>query len=345
MANTNWLGPVLETRAALAARLVDGMFRVMRWRRQQRLIAADPVALEPRIEPRARALGFAHVYVADETGETQHWLRSPAYAAEAAKRDPIDICHLAIDQFHAFVEHGDRAARDGFVATAQTLLDMGRRVTLAERLCFVMPHFDQVEGYARHNKPWANAMVQGWIGAVFARAYQLTGDGRFAEAASLAIGPCFVDIARGGVRDHERTGAVFYEKYAFAGQSRHVLNGFMASLLGIWDVARGLGDPGAHEAFAEGVATLSDRVLATYDNGYSSLYDQTDDKRATPRCAFYTWVHARQLAALARITGDPRLLRWANRWREYSQATPHRVRTTIACWSYRARNLPKYVFG
>jgi len=319
------------------------MFRVARWRRQRRLIAGDPLALDARVDPRAQRLGFAHVYVAHAAGETASWLRSTVYAGEAAKRDPIDICHLAIDRFHAFLETGDGEARDEFVVIARNLLDAGRMVELGGRRCFVVPHFDQVEGYARHATPWINAMVQGWAGAVLARAHQLTEDGRFHDAAVHVVGPCFVPVAQGGVRDTERNGRVFFEKYAFPGQTRHVLNGFMASLLGFWDVARATGDRDARAVFDDGVATLDDTVLASYDNGHTSLYEQRDDSRATPSCVFYTWVHARQLAALARITQQPRLLVWAKRWRGYTRSAEHRAHTTVECWGYRARSLPRYL--
>lgn len=324
-------------------RISSVLFRVARWRRQLRLIAGDPLALEPRIDPHVEQLGFVHVYVARETGETARWLSSSVYAAEAAKRDPIDTCHLAIDRFHEFLEHGDSAARDDFVAISRGLLDTGQTVVLDGRTCFVIPHFDQVEGYARHATPWINAMVQGWAGAVLARAYQVTGEDRFVEAARRAVGPCFVPIERGGVRGRERNGRVFYEKYALLGQTRHVLNGFMASLLGIWDVARATGDHDDRCAFEEGVASLDDTVLGTYDNGHTSLYEQRDDCRATPSCVFYTWVHARQLASLARITRQPRLLSWAMRWRTYTHGIEYRAHTAVECLGYRARNVPRYL--
>ena len=324
-------------------RVSDALFRIARWRRQLRQIAGDPLALEPRVQPHAEQLGFVHVYVAEEIGETARWLSSPAYAREAAKHDPIDTCHLAIDHFHAFLETADPAAREDFVAISRGLLEAGRTVELGGRTCFVIPHFDQVEGYARHATPWINAMVQGWVGAVLARAHQVTGEDGFAEAARRAVGPCFVPLANGGVRDLEQNGRVFYEKYALPGQTRHVLNGFMSSLLGIWDVARATGDRDARVAFEEGVASLDDQVLGTYDNGHTSLYEQRGDLRATPSCVFYTWVHARQLASLARITDQPRLLSWAERWRGYSHGTEHRARTALECLGYRARNLPRYL--
>lgn len=319
------------------------MFRVQRWRRQQRLMTGDPLALDPRVAPHARELAFAHVYVADTSGETARWLASAAYADEAAKRDPIDLCHLAIDRFHAYLETGDLAARDDFLAVARDVHGLGRTDLLGGRRCFVVPHLFQVEGYATHATRWVNAMVQGWVGAVLVRAHQLSGDARYRDAAVDAVGPCFFPVAGGGVRDTERNGRVFYEKYAFPGQTRHVLNGFMAALLGLWDVARATGDADAHRAFAEGVASLDDTVLGTYDSGHTSLYDQHPDRRATPSCVFYTWVHARQLASLARITGERRLAGWAARWSDYARDPVHRAYTTLEVLGYRVRSLPRYL--
>lgn len=324
-------------------RVSEILFRASRWRRQLRLIAGDPLALDPRVEPCSHLLRFMHVYVPSNVGETQRWLADPVYAGEASKRDPIDICHMAMDRFHLYLEYSDLAARDGFVAETRKLLAMGRTVVLDNRTCFVVPHFDQVEGYFPTNAPWANAMVQGWVGALFMRAHQLTGEAQFARAAVHAVGPCFVPVENGGVLSRETHGRAFYEKYALPGQSRHVLNGFMASILGIWDVARSTGDSDAHRAFERGVATLDDKVLATYDNGYTTLYDQRLDRRAIPSSVFYTWVHARQLAAIARITGQDRLLNWAVRWRAYSQRPEHRLRTAIDTVAFRARSLPRYI--
>jgi hypothetical protein len=322
----------------------DVLFRVARWRRQVRLMTGDAMALEPLVEPHSKQLGFAHVYVAGETGETSRWLSSSVYAVEAARRDPIDTCHLAIDRFHAFLETGEVAVRDDFVAITRGLLELGRTVELGGRACFVIPHAYQVDGYAKHATPWINAMVQGWAGAVFARAYQLTGEERFAQAARRTAGPCFVPVARGGVRDIERNGYAFYEKYPFPGQTRHVLNGFLASLLGFWDVVRATGDRDTQAAFEEGVAALDDTVLESYDSGHTTLYDQRRDACVTPSCVFYTWVHVRQIAALARITRQQRLFSWAERWRAYTQGTEHRAVTALECLGYRARSLPRF-FG
>ena len=333
-------GPILETQRQIAARLTDSAFRAMRWRRQQRLMALDPLVLDPRIDPRSPTLTYAHYYFAEESGETERWLTSPVFALEAAKRDPIDLCHLVLDRFHAYLE--GRTTAEPFLGTVRELLAAGRDVELGGRRAFIVPNEFQIEGYAPHALPWTNAMVQGWAGSLFARAYQLSNESQFAEAAVRAIQPFFVDVAAGGVRA-QHAGDVFFEKYAVPGQIRHVLNGFTSSLFNLWDVARATRDASATLAFEEGIASLSDRLLESYDTGYSTLYDQHGDG-ITPRCAFYTWVHARHLAALARITRSTRLWKWADKWRTYTRDPQTRMRTALACLGYRARAVPRY-FG
>jgi len=324
-------------------RLSDAWFRVSRWRRQQRLRDQNPLQLEPHVAPHAKELGFFHLYTAGTVGETSDWLSSPAYASEAAKRDPIDLCHFAMDRFHAFLERGDAGALGHFMTLVDGLIARGQRFDVDGRACFVIPHRDRIEGYGAHATPWLNAAVQGWCGALFVRMYQQTGDAQYAVAARHAINACFVAVDRGGVRARERHGRVFYEKYALPGQSRHILNGFLGALLGIWDVARGLDDDGAHAAFADGLASLDDTVLASFDNGHISLYDQSPDTRATPSCVFYNWVHVRQLAALSRVTRDARLRQWAERWNGYASQPEHRAVTAFECLGYRARSLPRYL--
>lgn len=217
-------------------------------------------------------------------------------------------------------------------------------MTLRGRACFVIPHVDQVEGYRLHHKPWLMSMVQGWAASLFLRAYQLGGDERYVDAARRCCGPFFVDVEDGGVRGRLPHGLPFYEKYPFVGETRHVFNGFMSSLFGLHDLARGADDAAARGLFEDGIATLSDdRTLRAFDNGYSTLYDLGGGRRATPSGVFYTWVHARQLAGLSRITRSPTLWRWAERWRDYVFQRRYTLRSSADCAYYRARHLPQYL--
>ena len=123
-----------------------------------------------------------------------------------------------------------------------------------------------------------------------------------------------------------------------------MLNGFLSSLFGLHDLARATGDERARSLFEQGIATLSDeRTVRLYDNGYSTLYDLGGGRRTTPAGRFYTWVHARQLAGLSRITGSQELWRWAERWRDYVFKKRYRVQSRADTVRFRAARIPRYV--
>jgi hypothetical protein len=230
------------------------------------------------------------------------------------------------------------------LARVRGLLAAGHDQTLDGVDCFVMPHVDQVEDYAPHHKPHLNAMVQGWVAVLFLRAHQLEGDERYVDAARRAAGPFLVPVERGGVLGTLPHGLPFYEKYPFPGQTRHVLNGFMSSLFSLHDLARATGDERARTLFDTGMATLSDaRTLHAFDNGYCTLYDLGGGRRTTPAGRFYTWVHARQLAGLSRISGSTELWRVAERWRDYVFKKRYQVRSGADSLRFRAVRIPRYV--
>lgn len=317
--------------------MADVRFRIQSWQRQRAKLQSDPLAFDARVDPHSREIGFYHCFAAED-GETLAWLRSPAYVVEAEKAHPIDACHLAVAQFHAYLATGAHEARDGFLRQLEAILATGTR----DERGFVIAHDQAIEGYPPHATGWVNAMVQGWVAALCARAHQIGGDIRYRELAGASLHVFRIPVERGGVRSRERCGGAFFEKYALVGQSRHVLNGFLSSLMSLWDVARALDDAGARALFDEGIATLSDRMLDSYDLGYSTRYDQ-EQAAATPNSVFYTWVHARQLAALGRITSSPALAARASRWRSYTTSWMCQLRTTVDTLQYRVAQLPTYV--
>ncbi len=335
------------SRAELHRITDDVRVRVLNRLRQGKITRSDPLRFAPCIEHHGERLGFFHLYMPEADQRTLEWMKSPAYLEEARKQHPIDACHIAISLFHVYLLAEDEAARqrarESFLWLAEQLLDRGISERRGGRDCFWLPHFDQVEEYRAHHKPWAASMVQGWAAAVFMRAQQLGGGDRFADAALRTTGLFFIPVDQGGVRDHLPHGQVCYEKYAFPGQVRHVLNGFLSSLFGLHDLARSTGDAAARELFEAGLATVSDeRTLRAYDLGYSTRYDLTSPDHATPSGVFYTWVHARQLAGLARTARSSKLQAWAERWSDYSSRRRHILRSSADCLLFRTRRLPAY---
>ncbi|VDL19477.1 unnamed protein product [Hymenolepis diminuta] len=129
---------------------------------------------------------------------------------------------------------------------------------------------------------WCSAMGQGQAISLLVRAANQTKDPRFQAAAGRALGPFSrpvnSDSSNCGVRAYfmDQITLPWFEEYP-AIPSVFVLNGFIFSLIGLYDlckVSSNVHEDGAKaaELLAEGVETLV-HVLPLFDSGFGSLYD------------------------------------------------------------------------
>ena len=320
---------------------------VLRNADRQRQLAVwqrDPLQFDPNVEYEGPELGLHPMFETGADEETLRWLASRAYSHQAHKQLPIDLCHEAMALYHGAWLRNDDVLTHAFLATARRLYDRAEWRTLERGTCLVMPHLEPLEGYDEHELGWPSSMVQGWMLSIFMRAHQLVPDAGWLDAARLALRIFDVDVAKGGLRHEPEPGWVVFEMYPIAGQCRQVLNGFLSSLFGLHEMARAAQDANALRLFEQGLATLlHPEFLPSYDTGHISLYDLASPRTATPSCVFYTWVHARQLAALSLITGEPNLMEWALRFRQYGRDARHRMRSNLECSVYRVMHLPHYL--
>ncbi len=127
--------------------------------------------------------------------------------------------------------------------------------------------------------PWPSSLAQGYCLSVLARASSLeeeftTGEmKKFAELSKRALAPFRLDSNSGGFVTYftDRISLPFYEEYPTLFPSR-VLNGFMFSLLGLYDCYTVFDLKEAKTLFDEGMVTLM-HVLPYYDLGNRSAYD------------------------------------------------------------------------
>lgn len=82
---------------------------------------------------------------------------------------------------------------------------------------------------------WYGAMCQGQAISVLVRAYLTSGDKEYLAAAERAIGVFNISSADGGVKAAFMDKHVWYEEYPTI-PSTFILNGFMYSLLGLYDL-------------------------------------------------------------------------------------------------------------
>jgi hypothetical protein len=301
---------------------------------QHSLLNYNVLELDDRAFDWSGSLKFRYEYHQGRTLSTEVFRRPPS---PAAGLDYTSWLFQAIAEFHQFLETHDSAALGRFVGHARRLLD--RSISMDGWRA--IPKFARVTGYGNHQVPWISCHSQGWALSVFCRAYHVTGEGRFLDAARGVMRSFAIDVEAGGIRDREKTGRLFFEEYPFPGRVRHVLNGFVTALFGIHEFGRATGDREAWNIFDEGASTLCDEVLDTFDAGHTTRYDQMTG-RPGPASCLYTKVHARQLAVLHRLTGKPHLLSRARRWQHYTMNPGDRFLLGVECLEYRIANAPRY---
>jgi len=118
--------------------------------------------------------------------------------------------------------------------------------------------------------PWSSGLSQGTALQALSRAYSRTHEAQYLDAAKEALG-LFKARPSLGVLVRTRAGSHYLE-YTYA-PSERILNGFIQSLIGLYEYAKLSGDPEGQALFEAGDAEA--RAEAPhYDTGAWSMYDQ-----------------------------------------------------------------------
>ncbi|XP_028814319.1 glucuronic acid epimerase a [Denticeps clupeoides] len=177
------------------------------------------------------------------------------------------------------------------------------------------------EGFRSLESGWYSAMAQGQAMSTLVRAYLLTHNTSYLNAALRATAPFKQTSEQHGVK------AVFMNKYDWYEEypttpSSFVLNGFIYSLIGLYDVAETAGDKLGQEAgvlFSRGVESLK-AMLPLFDTGSGTVYDLRHFILGTvPNIARWDYhtTHINQLQLLASIDSAPIFKEYLKRWKTY----------------------------
>jgi glycogen(starch) synthase len=167
---------------------------------------------------------------------------------------------------------------------------------------------DWWEGACLLKAPWISAMAQGLAISALVRGYRITGDQRLLDVACAATRVFETNVEDGGVRTLE-DGHPLYEEYPGYPLAR-VLDGFLFSLLGLYDLAVETDDRAVFDLFAHGVDGLRHRLPFWDYRGRWSWYG-SHGYLCLPH---YNKLNGALLATLARLSGDSMLQQYAERW-------------------------------
>ncbi|XP_015598441.1 D-glucuronyl C5-epimerase B isoform X2 [Cephus cinctus] len=176
-------------------------------------------------------------------------------------------------------------------------------------------------GMATLEPGWYSSMGQGHAISVLSRAYYHSGDERYLQAAVRGLRPFRVSSSKGGVTATFLDKYVWYEEYPTT-PSSFILNGFIYSLLGLYDlksIATGKDGDEAAILFDQGMTSLKNMIML-YDTGSGTTYDLRHfTLKTAPNLARWDYhsTHVNQLLLLNTIDNDPIFTTTADRWIGY----------------------------
>ncbi|MFM5846220.1 D-glucuronyl C5-epimerase family protein [Aeromonas veronii] len=164
---------------------------------------------------------------------------------------------------------------------------------------------------------WVSALAQGLTISFLCRAYWATKDDRYLSSAKCGLKPYYKHVSEGGILTYWDSEYEFYEEYPTK-PSSFVLNGFIFSILGLYDLSC-YGDNNALHKFNLSIRTL-EKMLPLYDLGDKTAYDLTHYSCGTypniARWGYHT-THVNQLNAIYSITKSEMMLSFFKRWKSY----------------------------
>jgi len=222
---------------------------------------------------------------------------------------PVNIARYALANYNHYVKTGKSLYRVEFLKHADWLAN---NQIITPKDFGVWDYEFNYPAY-KCQSPWISAMAQGQAISVLTRAYQLTGDINYLRTANLAIGSFKYSVDEGGVRFIDTDKNVFYLEYPCdLDLPPRVLNGFIFSLLGLYDHYQFTGNLESLKLFNEGIRTLKLKAK-DYDTDNWTNYDLLGRKASEK----YHKLHCRLLFNLYFITGDRDLLSLAEKWYSY----------------------------
>jgi heparosan-N-sulfate-glucuronate 5-epimerase len=186
-------------------------------------------------------------------------------------------------------------------------------------------HFNWDCNRVQLSGPWLSAMGNGMGISTLVRAWLVTGREEYLHSCERALEIFEYPISNGGVRAVDNHGCVWFEEYPVMPEL-HVLNGFIFSLFGLYDLSR-LGNRLAKLLFLDGVTTLK-KHIEEYDLGYWSSYDLCPNLESNQRkemlrtcralaTGHYHAIHVQQLYTMYHLTDIELFKKVHLRWLSY----------------------------
>lgn len=220
---------------------------------------------------------------------------------------PAYIAWWGLVNLGHYLRHNDEASRDLFLRQVDWL--ESHATVRNDGSVVWMNNYDCLQGKTLFRAPWVSAYDQGLAISALVRGYRMTGNPRLLQLLQGASRIFALDVDEGGVRDSVPAGALYSE---LPGQSTPgIMDGFMSSLLGLYDLFVETGDPAVKELFDQGIAGLKSMLPCWDYRKKWSWYGSHAYLCPTS----YHWLNRVLLEVLARLSDEATLAEYAEAWR------------------------------
>ena len=192
--------------------------------------------------------------------------------------------------------------------------------------------------WGQETSPWISCMSQGEGISVLVRAYSLTQIKDYLEAAQRAAVPFTKSIQDGGVLSRlPKSNDLFFEEYP-SGTAKHVLNGYLYSLIGIVELCRFVPEAADLCRLDEHLSSLENNI-SRWDMGFWSAYDlEGEGQKVRNYTTFdYHSHHLAQLFYLSETLDSDYLKQVCKRWSNYSRSLKNRLKAFSGKVKYRIK--------
>lgn len=205
-----------------------------------------------------------------------------------------------------YLRHQDRASLESFLKQVGWL--EAHAVTRSDGAVVWPNNWDIQQGPTLLKSPWISAYDQGLAISALVRGYRITKRPRLLELLHGASRIFSLKCSEGGVRETLPAGAVYSE---LPGQPvPGIQDGFMTSLLGLYDLYIETGDPAVKALFDHGITGLRMSLPVWDYRGKWSWYGA----RGYLCPPSYHWLNRLLLLVLGRLSGESALLEYAEAW-------------------------------
>jgi len=231
---------------------------------------------------------------------------------------PITIAIFGLEQISKYYKTKDQRKLERVKNVADFLVHTQSIETGAWESDF--EYFYAVRETGKLEPGWTSALAQGFCISCLARAFYLFKDNSYLEAVERAVDPFYIESSDGGVLAYIFDKYPWYEEYTTPKKS-HILNGFMFSLLGLYDGYMLTGSERYKERFETGLNSLRN-CISMFDLKDVSSYDLTHltiPGNAAKYHVGYHFTHIRLMSALQSIKPDEIIGKVLDRWISYSK--------------------------